>query len=252
VIERSEGGVVLTVSPEDGGRVAGVRVGGQELLVPGGPDSHPMLWGAFPMVPWAGRVRRGRFAFEGRTYDLPLDLPPHAIHGTGYRRPWDVEPDGSLAIELGEAWPFGGSAHQRFDLHADHLVWTIEVRAAQRSMPAQAGWHPWFRRPVRLLFMANAMYELDGEGIPTGTLVPVRPGPWDDCFTNLLGSPQLAWDDGPTVTIASSCTDWVVYDKPEHALCVEPQTGPPDGFNLAPQVVEPGHPLVATMTLRWA
>jgi SAM-dependent methyltransferase len=40
------------------------------------------------MVPWAGRVRRGGFQFEGVEHQLECDLPPHAIHGTCYRRPW--------------------------------------------------------------------------------------------------------------------------------------------------------------------
>jgi hypothetical protein len=33
---------------------------------------------------------------------------------------------------------------------------------------------------------------------------------------------------------------------------MEPQTGPPDGPNLAPRVVVPGDPLRIEMTWRWA
>jgi galactose mutarotase-like enzyme len=36
---------------------------------------------------------------------------------------------------------------------------------------------------------------------------------------------------------------------PKHALCVEPQSGPPDGFTLAPLVVTPASPLRRTMKL---
>lgn len=240
------------VDPASGGRLASLTVGGTEVLVAGGPQDPPMMWGAFPMVPWAGRVRHGRFRFAGRSYDLPLGAPPHAIHGTTYQRPWDVEPDGSLVIDLGPDWPFGGHARQRFDLDGAGLTCTIEVHADTRSMPAQAGWHPWFRRPVRLLFAPRSMYERDSEGIPTGRLVPPPEGPWDDCFTNLLAPPQLSWPDGPTILVTSSCTHWVVFDRMDHGLCVEPQTGPPDGFTLDPHVVEPGEPLVASMTWRWA
>jgi aldose 1-epimerase len=42
-----------------------------------------------------------------------------------------------------------------------------------------------------------------------------------------------------------------VFDEPEHAICVEPQTGPPDAFTLDPVVVRPGEPLVATATWSW-
>jgi len=98
------------------------------------------------------------------------------------------------------------------------------------------------------------MYRRDDEGIPDGTLVPVPPGPWDDCFTGVHTPPVLSWPGGPTVTITSSCDHWVVYDQPVDALCVEPQTGPPDQFNLgaaAGAVVTPGTPLVAWMRLSW-
>ena len=39
----------------------------------------PIRWGAYPMAPWAGRIRDGRFTFRGRDVRLPLNLPPHAI-----------------------------------------------------------------------------------------------------------------------------------------------------------------------------
>lgn len=253
MIERVAPGVSLLLAPEHGGRVAQLTVDGFDLLVgPGDSETHPMLWGSFPMVPWAGRLRHGCFRFAGQTYQVPTDLPPHAIHGTTYRRAWAVEPDGSLAVELGEPWPLGGHARQRFELAAGELTCTIEVHAGAGAMPAQAGWHPWFRRPCHLEIHAGAMYATDAEGIPTGLLTAVPPGPWDDCFTDLIGPPRLAFPSGPVVTMHASCADWVVYDRPEHALCVEPQTGPPDAFNRAPHVVEPGAPLVATMTWRWA
>lgn len=251
MLEREVPGARLAVDPAAGGRVAALTVGGTELLVAGTAADPPTMWGMFPMVPWAGRVRHGRFTFAGRTHQLPVNAPPHALHGTTFDRPWEVEADGSLVIDLGPHWPFPGHARQRFDLHPTGLTGTIEVHADRHAMPAQAGWHPWFRRPVRLLFAARSQYELDAEGIPTGRLVPPTPGPWDDCFTDLLGPPQLAWPDGPTVVVTSTCTHWVVFDRLDHGLCLEPQTGPPDGLTLAPRVVEPGAPLVASVTLRW-
>jgi aldose 1-epimerase len=96
------------------------------------------------------------------------------------------------------------------------------------------------------------MYERAPDGIPSGRLVPPPPGAWDDCFTGVHEPPRLTFGGGPTVVLTSSCDHWVVYDQPDHAVCVEPQSGPPDGFTLAPCVVEPGAPLVHTMTLSWA
>ncbi len=236
------------IAPDHGGRLASLQVDGHELLV--GPDPDPMQWGAFPMVPFAGRIRDGRFRFGATAVELPPNLGPHAIHGTGFDHPWAEEPDGSLAIEL--AWPFGGWARQRFTPGAGELTCTIEVGNDHRAMPAQAGWHPWFRKPVALGFAARSMYRRDAAGIPTGELVPPPPGPWDDCFTGVTQPVRLAWPGGPTVELWSTCDHWVVYDEPVHATCVEPQTGPPDAFNLGSgfAVVEPGAQLVASMTYR--
>jgi aldose 1-epimerase len=44
----------------------------------------------------------------------------------------------------------------------------------------------------------------------------------------------------------------VVYDKPEHATCVEPQSGPPDAVNLGvATVLEPGEMVQRSMTIAW-
>ena len=63
--------------------------------------------------------------------------------------------------------------------------------------------------------------------------------------------PVLRWPGFLELTIESDCPDWVVYTVPADALCVEPQTAPPDALNGDPTIVEPGRPLIAEMTWRW-
>ncbi|MGD9705342.1 MAG: aldose 1-epimerase [Acidimicrobiia bacterium] len=250
MIELTTETATVIVDPAAGGRVASIVIGGREVLVTGSPSDDPMSWGAFPMVPWAGRVRHGCFSFEDRVYELPINLAPHAIHGTGFTRAWAVEDDGSLSLTLDEDWPFGGTARQHFELHADHLVCVLEVEAGDQPMPAQVGWHPWFLKPDQLRFEAEHVYVRDDEGVPTGALVPPDDGPWDDCFTGVRQPVELHYP-GLSLLVSSSCDHWVLYDQPEHATCVEPQSGPPDGFTLCPEVVSPGEPLRHTMTIAW-
>ena len=252
----------LTVDPAVGGRMTSLVVGGHELLLTEG--FGPIRWGCYPMAPFAGRIRDGRFGFRGRSVQLPLNLPPHAIHGTVFERAWDVVAPDTLAIDLGPDWPFAGRVHQRFALRADGLDVELTLEADE-AMPAMLGWHPWFRRvlagtpdrplptspAVALRFAAAAMYVRGSDGLPTGELAPPGPRPWDDCFTGVDAPPRLTWPGVMTLEIRSSCDHWVVYDEPEEAVCVEPQTGPPDAANLAPRVVEPGAPLRATMGWDW-
>jgi aldose 1-epimerase len=258
-------GVEAVIDLDTGGRVASFVVDGRELLVTEGLG--PIAWGSFPMVPYAGRVRNGWFEFAGRRWDLPTKLPPHAIHGTVMDRPWTVVDDRTIATDLGPEWPFAGRAVQRFELEAGGFASRLELHADE-PMPASIGWHPWFRRrppsvtestqagaepgALELELDAGAMFRRDADGIATRDLVSPPPaGPWDDCFTDLRRSPLLRWPGYLELTIESDCPTWVVYTVPTDALCVEPQTAPPDALNTGATIVEPGRPLIAEMVWTW-
>ena len=63
--------------------------------------------------------------------------------------------------------------------------------------------------------------------------------------------PVLRWPGFLELTIESEARDWVVYTEPPDAICVEPQTAPPDALDRDAALMEPGSPLVLTMTWRW-
>jgi aldose 1-epimerase len=194
-------------------------------------------------------------------------MPPHAIHGTVFDRPWDIVDDRTITTELGPSWPFAGRAVQHFELDAGRFTSRLELHADE-PMPASIGWHPWFRRepppapgwgvtgpapgPLELDFEARAMYYRDPSGIATTRLVAPPPaGPWDDCFIDLARPPVLRWPGYLELTIESDCPTWVVYTVPVDALCVEPQSAPPDALNTGATIVEPGRPLIAEMVWTW-
>ncbi len=272
VIELRAGAARCTISPDDGGRVASLHVGDTQLLIErphDGSEPDPMSWGCYPMAPWAGRVRRGRFSFHGEAYQLPLNLAPHAIHGTVFTRSWHVELVEADAVTMsctfGPSWPFGGFVSQRIALIADALISELAITATSHDMPAQIGWHPWFVKPQSANLRFANMYIRDADGLPTGILVEPSDGPWDDCFIEPTEPLELRYDTGANgalaVTISSDCDHWVVYDQPHHATCVEPQSGPPDGFNLltgsqpmgprAATVVSAGQTLQRIMRIGW-
>ena len=51
--------------------------------------------------------------------------------------------------------------------------------------------------------------------------------------------------------MTSSCDHSSSMTSQPEAVCVEPQTAPPDFVNVAPSTTVPGVPLVATMSWRW-
>lgn len=54
-----------------------------------------------------------------------------------------------------------------------------------------------------------------------------------------------------TVTLHTACPCVVAFDEPTSAICVEPQTHPPDALNLGPAIVVPGQALVASCRWTW-
>lgn len=263
MIELRNGSSTLLVDEQLGGRLASLVLWGRERLVTAmDGDTNPLVWGSYPMAPWAGRVREGRFRFGGATYQLPLRLPPHAGHGTVLDVKWDVVSQTRhsvrLVTELGSNWPWPGRVTQEIALQSDGRnegaarCW-MSIEALESPFPAQVGWHPWFTdggTPPTFRFHPAAMYERDDSGIPTGDTGFPGPHPWDDCFAGVDESPVLRYRDGLELTLSSDCNHWVVYE-PGHAVCVEPQSGPPDGLNLLPHVVQPDTPLSRTFVMAW-
>ncbi len=245
----------VRLEPAYGGRVASLKVGGVELLAPRHGEDW-LLWGCYPMVPWAGRVREGRFNFDGEEYSLEIDLPPHAIHGVGYRSGWNREGSGVLGLDLEGLWAFGGRVEQKVKLSDESLKLSMSVQATQR-MPVMAGWHPCFRRSLsrgdeaEVVFSGRFMWQRDAVGVPTGERVPIPPGPWDDCFDGLVEAPRVRWPGFGSIRLESNMTSWVVYDEGPDVVCVEPQTDAPDAFNRDPLILESGETLDVWLRISW-
>lgn len=252
----ASGATEVEVAPRAGGRIARIAHAGVEWLLPHAPRSAAAIaWGCYPMVPWAGRLRHGRFSFAQRTHSLPANLGPHAIHGLGFVLPWSVTEHRPDAIELSlhlpedERWPFGGMVRQSIRVGGNELRLELTLTAGAQAMPAMLGWHPWLRKPDAFDFAPQVMYPRDADGIAHLPLVPPASPPWDDCFVH--PDPITLRRAGQTLRLSSDCNHWVVFDGNTDAICFEPQTGPPDAFNSDPQVLSPQASIQAWFEWAW-
>nr|WP_019992565.1 MULTISPECIES: aldose 1-epimerase [unclassified Streptomyces] len=245
----------MTVDPVHGCRISSFRIGGTELLRQG------ERYGCFPMVPWCGRTENGLFRNGGDLHQMPLNSPPHAIHGTGRDTAWQLarqdDAEAAFFYDLADPWPYKGRVTQSFELTEDALTLRLGVETYGNSFPAQAGWHPWFLRntggqDVRIDFEAAWQEERGDDHLPTGHRIDPRPGPWDDCFGMPDGvEVKLTWPEQLELTVKSR-DEWVViYDEQAEAVCVEPQSGPPNGLNTTPRLVTPIDPLEIASTWSW-
>ncbi|MEW1720994.1 aldose 1-epimerase [Streptomyces sp. NPDC093109] len=255
-IRLAAGDAELTINPANGCRISSLRIGGTELLRQG------ERYGCFPMVPWCGRIENGRFRNGDEQHQMPLNSPPHAIHGTGRNTAWSTASAGkseaAFTYDLADPWPYRGRVTQLFELTEDALTLTLGVEAHDTSFPAQAGWHPWFQRSlaggreVEIDFSPEWQEERGDDHLPTGRRIAPLPGPWDDCFGMPDGvDVKLTWPEQLELTVKSRA-EWVVmYDEQAEAVCVEPQSGPPNGLNTLPRLVTQIEPLEIASTWSW-
>ncbi|WP_030788876.1 aldose epimerase [Streptomyces sp. NRRL S-920] len=251
------GDAEVTVQPGNGCRIGSLRIDGVELLRQG------ERYGSFPMVPWCGRIRDGQFRDGASVHQMPLNSPPHAIHGFARDARWRTartsKTEAVFTYDLTAPWPYPGRVTQIVELTEEALTLRLGIETYGDSFPAQAGWHPWFHRvldgggePVRIDFDPAWQEERGDDHLPTGRRVEPAPGPWDDCF----GMPEgvdvtLTWPGRLALNVTSREQWVVVYDEQEAAVCVEPQTGPPNGLNTAPRLVTPIEPLETATTWTW-
>lgn len=234
-VRATAGPLGIEVDPERGARLVSLQAHGHELLsmqdIAGVADS--VAHGCFPMVPWAGRIRDARLDVDGREARLPASPDGHALHGTGRDAAWEQVGELEFRVALAEPWPVPGEARLRYALTDDTV--SAELSWTGDGPGASLGFHPWFRRHLgtsgaaEVLLDRVSQVERGRDGLPTGRLVEPQEGPWDDCF-RLRADPCVRWPGVLALTLSSSAPWWVVYTEQPHAVCVEPQTAPPDAF----------------------
>ena len=280
-------GYTLALAPDHGGSVTRLSRSNVDILrrSPEG-ESDPVELSAFPMVPFSGRIARGRFAWEGTTHTLPANFPPepHSIHGFGWQSRWDVagysESSSTLQYEYrGKDWPWWFDAAQAFSLHpwGLQLVMTIQNRS-QTPMPAGLGWHPYFPSSGAVIqSVTESIIENGADMIPLRRVPvsagndlrhprPIEPLELDNAYgvaaagaERLPQQPEdrrhvLTWPDR-TVTLQCSpaLSTVVVYSPPGQGFfCVEPASHPPDAINTEPHSLHrlaPGESLQVRIAL---
>lgn len=270
VLRLSRGEFVAEIAPGIGGAVASfysVRGGERfDWLRPahGAVDVDSMA--CFPMLPFCNRIRKGRFSFMGREISLPAN--PHALHGTGWQRPWNVLEQDAVSARLAldhpaGAWPWHFRAEQLVELTADGLAIGLTVHNLDTMpMPLGLGFHPFFphRDRARVTLAAQAMWHSDADLLP---LELGRPPVLDQLRNGvpardlLLDNNFMGWDRAADIhfdadrALALSATnplDFVTIYAPPAApfFCIEPVSNCTDWPNLTHRpVAERGGAILA-------
>ena len=249
----------IVVAPGNGAGVVGWTSGSTAILrraVPGAVVAgNPHVMGWFPLVPYANRIARGRFAWQGRDHVLARNFgdSPHTIHGIGWQRPWTLEAAGpdratlSLLHPGDPAWPFAFQAAITYAETPDAVSVDLSVtNRAPGPAPAGLGLHPYLPKAhdAALRFAASGVWRNGPDVLPVQhDAVPpewdfavfraVTPMRLDNCFTGWdrvahvrAGPASLRIEASDAFTNLQVFTpDWGDF------FCAEPVTHVPDALN---------------------
>lgn len=270
-----EGRSIAEVLPEAGGAIATFyweEAGGRLDWLRGPADiarATAEACGCFPLVPFSNRVRDGRFSFEGRRVQLPIDAEtgPHFEHGHGWRSPWRVLDRDAAQVRIrfdhdADAWPWSYRAEQHIRLSDDELSCRLSVtNFSTDPMPTGLGLHPYF--PVtplaRLTAAVSKCWVTDCEVLPVRLTAPgpatdpnhgihLETADLDTVFTQWRHSARIEWPErGASLEMrAEAPLDFlIIYVPPSMGYCcVEPVSNMTDAFNFASRG-QPGTGLIA-------
>ena len=269
------------VVPALGGSIAAWTVDGESMLRSASAASiaaqDPFGMASFPLVPYSNRIGNGSFEWYGKGFELALNFQPepHAIHGVGFERAWQVRSRAADSATLvlhhhpGASWPFAFEAEQRITLGERTL--TIEMSAlnlANLAVPLAFGHHPYFPRDgAWLQFRAQHVWLVGDDGLPSlkvkpfgkfdySNRMPVTRGDIDHCFTGWNGEAEIFWPDrqlGLEIEASESLPCAVVCIRSDvGGFCFEPVPHLNDAINRSGRgypmpVIAPGESFTATI-----
>lgn len=234
-----------------GGSIAGLWLGDTPVLrsTPADQLKAARLSGCFPLVPFSNRIAQARLQWQGTSHPLVRNNgdEPHAIHGVGWQRPWQVLEQTSTSAFLcyehraDSAWPFAFDASQMVQLDGHRLSLTLSItNQAHTPAPVGLGWHPYFvKRPDSVVsFHAAGRWEMGEDKLPThrtpmeGLTASCDGWVVDHCFDGWDGTARLQ-DPVLSVRLQSNLSRLVVFTRPDRdTVAIEPVSHVNNAVNL--------------------
>jgi aldose 1-epimerase len=278
MLQLQAGALVCEIEPTLGGCIAGLWLSGVPVLrsTPSANLESARAAASYPLVPFSNRIAQATLLWQGTQHPLVRNngAEPHAIHGVGWQRPWEILDRGDdfalLAYEHrpDSAWPFAFDSSQMLRVRGDSLEMTLSLtNQSQRAAPAGLGWHPFFvkRARSRISFEARGRWEMGPDKLPTER----RPSNGldascafldiDHCFDGWTGTVQLR-DELLQTRLSSNLSRLVVFtNDTRDFVAIEPVShvnnamnrvnagGDPAELGLA--ILQPGESISAQMSI---
>ena len=251
MIELKSDALRCEIEPALGGCIAGLWLGDVPVLrsTPAAELDSARKAGSYPLVPFSNRIGQATLVWQGTQHPLARNNgdEPHAIHGVGWQRPWQVLDSDARYALLGyehqpdSHWPFAFDCSQTLRINGNALELTLALTShSPEPAPAGLGWHPYFmkRARSRISFSASGRWEMGPDKLPT-VRKPARGLDADcgfldvdHCYDGWDGTVHLR-DELMHVRLQSSLTRLVVFtNDTRDYIAIEPVSHVNNAVNL--------------------
>lgn len=268
-LETSSGVIAATITQVAAG-IRRLSVRGIDIVPPYEADAKRPWGSGMVLVPWANRIRDGRWLLDGEPQQLAITEPArnNAIHGLLRFSPYSVaaRTESTLRLEA-KVFPQNGypflldtAVTYRLVDAGMEVTHTITNRS-DAAAPVAIGAHPFFTigdvepEDLTVTVHVTTHFEADDRQLPTaevpveGTDYDLRGGVLlrdltvDDGFGGAIlhdgvSEHSVAAPDGRTVTVwgDENFAYWQVFTTDRYpgqskAVAIEPMTAPTDAFN---------------------
>lgn len=211
-------------------------------------DDIPTHGGCAVLLPYAGRVRKGEYIYEGKRYTLPKNSEGNAIHGFLKDAELHLIRGEASLIELGATLVHAGYPttldvkiqYKLFDSYLSIGCKTTNV--GKQKAPLSIGFHPYFlAKSWELNHECNVeKLEMKEGYFPDGKALSfdfngrkLEKDKFDDCF-NFPCDAQLMTDQTKLGIRKKNMPYAVVFNgkwAEDKSVAFEPYTSAPDAFN---------------------
>ncbi len=232
---------------------------------------NPYVYGVPLLLP-ANRTAGGRFEFEGKMYQIPINEPAFSnhIHGLLYNAPFEVLQQTGDSVtaayeNYGDRYPFPFVMIITDTLSEAGLHRRLELKnTGDTAMPFTLAFHTAFTEPAVFSVPLGKRAERDNNYIPTGKLEALSEtekeylteassnGRAISGFYTAAG--HRAMLDDTLFEVSENFDQWILFNGggEQGFLCIEPQCGQVNGLNMPDghHVLQPGEIEIFTFTIK--
>ena len=185
LVLQSENGLIEAQIARVGAALRYLAIDGLQLVEPGEFGSLSPFCEGVIMSPWPNRIDGGKWVYQGRTLELPINLhaQQNANHGLLMDVAYDVVEQGESSVTLGAliharlGYPFNVYTTVSYELVDSGVkISHTAVNHSAADAPYALGGHPYFKiagvatEDLFLRSDAETVLVVDERQIPTGTM----------------------------------------------------------------------------------